>query len=82
MIENIKKWTYEAFDLDPETTTIMVTQLECKEEGCPPLETVIAMLFDGKKDKEMYKVCKGISEVKQEDIQNLKENLGKHDHPH
>jgi hypothetical protein len=25
-------------------TTVMVTELECREPGCPPIETVVAVL--------------------------------------
>lgn len=30
----------------PEDTTVTVSQLSCREPGCPPLETVIAILDD------------------------------------
>ena len=31
----------------PETFTITVNQLSCYEEGCPPVETVVALLRPG-----------------------------------
>jgi hypothetical protein len=39
----IKEWTREALGLPPDTS-VLVSELTCKEEGCPPLETIIAVL--------------------------------------
>ena len=42
-LQKIKKLLSESLDL-PETSTITVNQLSCYEEGCPPVETVVALL--------------------------------------
>lgn len=50
----IKTWVTEALAL-PEDATVMVTELACKEPGCPPIETVIAVLR-GPRDTVQFKV--------------------------
>jgi hypothetical protein len=41
--ERIKSWARRLWAL-PDETTVMVTELECREPGCPPIETVLAVL--------------------------------------
>jgi hypothetical protein len=42
-IDRIKGWVQWHWRLD-DSTVVMVTQLRCHEPGCPPIETVIALL--------------------------------------
>ena len=42
-VRHIKDALHSALSL-PDDTTVMVTELECLEEGCPPIETVFALL--------------------------------------
>jgi len=42
-LREIKGWVREGLVLPP-TATVLVAELECKEPGCPPLETMIAVL--------------------------------------
>lgn len=42
----IKGWVAEALAL-PDDVTVMVSELRCSEPGCPPLETIIAVLRPG-----------------------------------
>jgi len=66
--ETIKTWTEAALGLD-EDAVVMVTELQCSEPGCPPLETVIAVLAgDGRR---LYKVLKPMAEVTIEDVAAL-----------
>lgn len=65
----IKTWVRTAFQLSAETT-LMVTEVQCLEEGCPPLETVIAML-DQPGVARQYKVPKPISGVTRDDVDAL-----------
>lgn len=51
----------------PEGAAIMVTELQCTEPGCPPLETVIAILTGANKNRQ-YKIHKPACEVRREDI--------------
>lgn len=39
----IKGWVRSALELD-ESVSVVVTELTCTDPGCPPLETVIAVL--------------------------------------
>ena len=42
-VQHIKEALREALSL-PDDTTVTVTELACLEEGCAPIETVIALL--------------------------------------
>ena len=57
---------------------IMVSELTCLEEGCPPIETVISML-DG--DKTIYKIHKPLKDVTPLDIERVMTNEVEH-HEH
>jgi len=69
----IKSWVKESFSL-AEDIVVMVTELQCTEEGCPPLETVIA-IFDTSGDApgqpRQFKLHKPLAEVAASDIQTL-----------
>lgn len=45
-VGQVKEWTREAFGLDPDSV-VLVAEVACTEAGCPPIETVIAILGDG-----------------------------------
>jgi hypothetical protein len=49
---------------------VMVTELRCAEEGCPPLETVIAVLRKDQQ-KHTYKIHKPIADITATDLQGL-----------
>ncbi|MGP1386603.1 MAG: hypothetical protein ACTS2F_23795 [Thainema sp.] len=42
-IRQIKTWVYDALTL-PTDIPISISQLQCHEPGCPPVETVIAVM--------------------------------------
>ena len=42
-VRHIKETLHEALGL-PDGTMVTVTELACLEEGCPPIETVFALL--------------------------------------
>lgn len=46
--------------------TVLVTELECTEPGCPPIETVIALL--GAVRNVQYKIHKPVAEVGIDDV--------------
>ncbi|NRA45596.1 MAG: hypothetical protein HRU09_11630 [Oligoflexales bacterium] len=68
-ITAIKNQVSSLLELD-EQTTVFVTQLECKEPGCPPIETVIALIKAGEKTQQK-KIHKAINEVTKGDIEAL-----------
>jgi len=61
----IKAWTAEILSLGEEAT-VMVTELACSEPGCPPLETVVAILQAG--DNRQMKLHKAMAEVTREEL--------------
>jgi len=62
----IKGWAAELFGLPP-TDGIFVTQLQCNETGCPPLETAIATLGVAC-GMHRVTIAKAIVEVTREDL--------------
>ncbi|MCO5166261.1 MAG: nitrate reductase [Planctomycetes bacterium] len=74
----LKAWAREALGLDDDVT-ILVSELTCTEPGCPPIETVFAILR-GPGQQEQRKVHKPMSEVTREDVLALAR--GDHHHPH
>ena len=42
-IKRVKAWAEAALAL-PEGQSVFVTELRCSEEGCPPIETIIAIV--------------------------------------
>ena len=68
-ILKIKNWVRENFDLT-EYESVLVTELQCHEEGCPPIETVIVVLRE-ETGKEQYKFHKRMDEIILEDIAKL-----------
>lgn len=68
-VARIKGWVAEALRL-PEGSTVMVTQLRCREPGCPPLETVIAVL-GGPAANRKQTLHKAAVDVTREDVGRL-----------
>jgi hypothetical protein len=65
-IVQIKRWIYDALQLDP-TMPISISQLQCTEPGCPPLETVIAVMTQ---PPTTYKIHKPASDIDRDDVIN------------
>ena len=65
-IAKIRSWVKECLRLDDEVV-VMVSELRCSEPGCPPLETLIAIL-DGPGQKRQFKFHKRILEITASDI--------------
>ena len=42
-IQQLKAWTYKVLNLST-NVPISISQLQCHEPGCPPLETVISVM--------------------------------------
>jgi len=51
-----------------EDITVFVTELACTEPGCPPIETVIALL--GADGNVQYKIHKPAAEVSIDDVRS------------
>jgi len=65
---NIKRWVRHLFSLSDEEM-VMVTELRCSEPGCPPLETVIAILSEN--GNRRHKLHESIEEVAEDDVRSL-----------
>ena len=74
-ILEIKQWAMEAFRL-PADVSVMVTELRCSEPGCPPLETVIAILDTPGRPRQ-FKIHKAVADVSRDDVVNARESLSK-----
>lgn len=66
---SIKAWVRARWGLS-EDTTIMVTELDCREPGCPPIETIIVVL-EGPGRTKRYKIHKAAAEVTGQDVEEL-----------
>jgi hypothetical protein len=73
---NVKEWTRKLLKLNDQVI-VMVSELQCREEGCPPIETVIAVMETGK-EKRMFKIHKPIDELTQNEVEELIKNGHKH----
>ena len=68
-IAKIKEWITDCLKLDG-TATIFVTQLECREPDCPPVETVIAIIKSQQKTLQK-KTHRSINEINRDDVYSL-----------
>jgi hypothetical protein len=62
----IRLWVREILDL-AEDRSLLVTQLACMEDGCPPLETVIAISGAGG-GMRRFKFHRSIDELTKEEV--------------
>jgi len=65
--KQIKQWIYQALQIDDEIS-ISLSQLQCTEPGCPPVETVINLMTN---PVQQYKIHKSIAEIEYTDINLL-----------
>ena len=69
LIRQVKAWAQEFLPISDDST-VSVMELECREPGCPPLETVIAVMEAGKQTLQ-WKLHKAIPDVSREDLMQL-----------
>ncbi len=65
----IRAWVEELLPV-PDDAFVMVKQMECPEEGCLPVETIIAILCNHSGPKQ-WKLPKPMREVTRGDIEAL-----------
>ena len=68
-IRQIKQILREALDVS-DTAIITVNEITCLEEGCPPIETVIAVLQSNSPTLQ-NKIYKPINDVQAEDLKEV-----------
>lgn len=59
----------------PEDVVVMVSELHCHEDGCPDVETIIALMPGGGRGPESYKVPLPMKQVDQCVIAALRDRL-------
>jgi len=64
-LERVREWTQQRFKLAGDAA-ILVSELECRLPGCPPLETVIAFWDGGK--RHHFKLFKPVKQVALDDL--------------
>ena len=69
-IKQIKQWIYQALQIDDQIS-ISLSQLQCTEPRCPPIETVINIMTN---PVQQYKIHKSIAEIEYTDISLLKQD--------
>ena len=67
LIQKVKTWAYEILEIESDTG-ISVSQLQCKEPDCPPVETVITVLSH---PAQQYKIHKALVDITKEDLTTL-----------
>ena len=64
-LERVRAWTQQRFKLAGDAA-ILVSELECRLPGCPPLETVIAFWENDK--RHHFKLFKPVAKVALDDL--------------
>ncbi len=62
-----------------EDDAVVVNELRCTEPGCPPIETVIALLRAGSPPRQV-KVHKPVTEVTESDVRAAIQAPNEHEH--
>ena len=73
-LNQIKAWVYLKLEINTEIS-ISISQLQCQEPGCPPLETVIAVMTN---PPTQYKIYKPAFQIAEEDIKKLSDSSSTH----
>jgi hypothetical protein len=66
VITQLKGWVYEALALSQDIP-ISISQLQCTEPGCPPLETVIAVMTH---PPQTYQIHKPAAAIQLDDVRH------------
>jgi hypothetical protein len=66
LLQQVKGWVHNTLYIEDDTS-LMVTELRCSEAGCPPLETVIALLKPAHPTRQ-YKIHKPVADITMADI--------------
>jgi hypothetical protein len=65
-LDRVRDWTRERFKL-PDDAPVLVSEVNCKLPGCPPLETVVAFWTEGDQ-RHHFKIFKPVVEVVADDL--------------
>jgi nitrate reductase delta subunit len=64
--DRVRAWTRERFRL-ADDAPVLVSEINCKVPGCPPLETVVAFWTEGDK-RHHFKVFKPVALIDADDL--------------
>ena len=64
VLQRLKAQVADLLKLDAETT-ISINQLQCREPGCPPIETAIIILTQ---PTQQYKIHKAVGDISAADL--------------
>ncbi|MFE4108027.1 hypothetical protein [Almyronema epifaneia] len=73
-IGQLKTWTQAALDLSADIP-VSISQLQCQEPGCPPLETVITVMTQ---PPQMFKIHRAASEITFAEVQHAIRSAPQH----
>ncbi|PSN12615.1 hypothetical protein C7271_23360 [filamentous cyanobacterium CCP5] len=63
-IQRLKGWAYEVLKLET-AVPISISQLQCHEPGCPPVETVIAVMTQ---PVQTFKIHAPVGEISRDQV--------------
>lgn len=63
-LQRLKFWTQDRLNL-ADTVPISISQLQCHEPGCPPIETVIAVMTQ---PPQSFKIHRAAGEISRNDL--------------
>ena len=73
-LQQLKEWVYETLALERDIP-LSVSQLQCTEPGCPPMETVIAVMSQ---PPCTYKIHRPAAEIELADVVAVIEAVQSH----
>jgi hypothetical protein len=62
--QQVKDWLYEILQID-RPTVISLSQLQCQDSGCPPIQTAIAIMTS---PHRIIRIHKAISDISYADV--------------
>lgn len=65
-VAEVKRWVAEALRLE-EGAVVLVSELRCSEPGCPPLETIIAILRESGQ-RTQTRIHKSIADLSRDEV--------------
>ena len=65
-LAGIRNWTRARFKLAPDAV-VLVAEVACRLQGCPPLETVVAF-WTADERRHQFKLYKPLAEIVYDDI--------------
>ncbi|MBI4783727.1 MAG: hypothetical protein HY785_20785 [Oscillatoriophycideae cyanobacterium NC_groundwater_1537_Pr4_S-0.65um_50_18] len=66
-VAQVKNWVYNRLPISPDTA-VSINQLICREPGCPPIETVIAVMS---RPPQQFRIYKSIADLNYSDLYNI-----------